>query len=75
VALWRQRDPIDQLAARLRADGVLDDDRWAALRAGTLAEVDRATETADAAPLEPVEGLTRFVTTVAGETAAAGRAS
>ena len=61
VALWRQRDPIDQLAARLRADGVLDDARWDAMRAETLAAVDRATEAAEAAPLEPVEDLTRFV--------------
>jgi pyruvate dehydrogenase E1 component alpha subunit len=61
VALWRQRDPIDQLAARLRAEDVLDDAGWDAMRSETLAAVDRATEAADAAPLEPVEDLTRFV--------------
>jgi TPP-dependent pyruvate/acetoin dehydrogenase alpha subunit len=61
VARWRERDPIDQLAAPLRADGVLDDARWDAMRAETLAAVDRATEAAENAPLEPVEELTRFV--------------
>jgi pyruvate dehydrogenase E1 component alpha subunit len=61
VALWRQRDPIDQLVARLRQDGVLDDARLEAMRSDTLAAVDRATEAAEAAPLEPVEELTRFV--------------
>ncbi|MGN6574354.1 MAG: thiamine pyrophosphate-dependent enzyme, partial [Nocardioides sp.] len=61
VALWRQRDPIDALVARLREDGVLDDAQLEAMRADTLAAVDRATEAAEAAPLEPVEELTRFV--------------
>ena len=31
------------------------------MRAEALAAVDRATEAAEAAPLEPVEDLTRFV--------------
>lgn len=61
VARWRERDPIDLLAARLREDGVLDDALWESLRADTLAAVDRATEAAEAAPLEPLEDLTRFV--------------
>jgi pyruvate dehydrogenase E1 component alpha subunit len=61
VALWRQRDPIDALVSRLREDGVLDEAQLEAMRADTLAAVDRATEAAEAAPLEPVEELTRFV--------------
>ena len=61
VARWRERDPIDQLAARLRGQGVLDDDIWSSMRDQIQATVDRATEAADAAPLEPVEDLTRFV--------------
>jgi pyruvate dehydrogenase E1 component alpha subunit len=61
VAQWRQRDPIDQLVARLRADGVLDDPGLEAMRADTLTAVDRATEAAEAAAFEPVEELTRFV--------------
>ncbi len=61
VARWRERDPIEQLAATLRADGVLDDETWTAMRDETQAAIDHATETAEAAPLEPVEDLTRFV--------------
>ena len=61
VARWRERDPIEQLAATLRAEGVLDDDTWTAMRDEAQAAVDHATETAEAAPLEPVEDLTRFV--------------
>ena len=61
VALWRQRDPIDLLVSRLREDGALDDAQLESMRADTLAAVDRATEAAEAAPLEPVEELTRFV--------------
>jgi pyruvate dehydrogenase E1 component alpha subunit len=61
VARWRERDPIDQLVARLRADGTLDDAALDAMRAQITAEVDRACEVAEAAPLEPVEDLTRFV--------------
>ena len=61
VAQWRRRDPIDLLVSRLREDGLLDDARLDTMRADTLAAVDRATEAAEAAPLEPVEELTRFV--------------
>jgi pyruvate dehydrogenase E1 component alpha subunit len=61
VARWRERDPIDLLAARLRTDGALDDDALAAMRAEIQSAVDRATDAAEAAPLEPVEDLTRFV--------------
>jgi pyruvate dehydrogenase E1 component alpha subunit len=63
VAAWRQRDPIDLEARRLRDDGVLDDAGLAAMREEITAEVDHACEVAEAAPLEPVEDLTRFVYT------------
>jgi pyruvate dehydrogenase E1 component alpha subunit len=61
VAAWRERDPIDLEVRRLREDGVLDDAGLEAMRAEVGAEVDRACEVAEAAPLEPVEELTRFV--------------
>lgn len=61
VAHWRQRDPIDALVARLRDDGVLDDDGLAAVEAEVQAEVDEAVAYAEAAPEEPVAELTRFV--------------
>jgi pyruvate dehydrogenase E1 component alpha subunit len=66
VARWRERDPLDQLVARLVADGALDDAGLEAMRAEVLRDVDRATAAAEAAPLEPVEDLTRFVHTPAG---------
>jgi pyruvate dehydrogenase E1 component alpha subunit len=61
VARWRERDPIEQLAARLRDDGSLTDEALATIRAELQEEVDAATRSAEAAPLEPVEELTRFV--------------
>jgi pyruvate dehydrogenase E1 component alpha subunit len=66
VAQWRERDPIDKLAARLATDGVLDDDGLAAMRTEVLADVDRAVVAAESAPDEPVEDLTRFVHTPRG---------
>jgi pyruvate dehydrogenase E1 component alpha subunit len=79
IERWKQLDPIQALATRLVDEKLMTAAQVEQWRARVEAEVDAeiaaAVETADAAPLEPVEGLTRFVTTVAGETAAAGRAS
>lgn len=61
VAEWRHRDPIDLLAARLRADGVLDDTAMAAIEAEVAAVVEDAVAFAEAGTWEPVEDLTRFV--------------
>jgi pyruvate dehydrogenase E1 component alpha subunit len=61
VEQWKRRDPIDALADRLRADGALDDAGWAAMDQEIGAELAAAIAAADAAPLEPVEDLTRFV--------------
>jgi pyruvate dehydrogenase E1 component subunit alpha len=61
IAVWRQRDPINLLANVLRGEGELDDAGWAALEADLAAELDRAVADAEAAPLEPVADLTRFV--------------
>ena len=60
---WRERDPIRVLTERLRADGVVTDESLAAMEQEITAEIDRAVESAEAAPIEPVEDLTRFVTT------------
>ncbi|WP_330474954.1 pyruvate dehydrogenase (acetyl-transferring) E1 component subunit alpha [Terrabacter sp. C0L_2] len=79
IERWKQLDPIQALATRLVDEKLMTAAQVEQWRARVEAEVDAeiaaAVETADAAPLEPVEGLTRFVTTVAGETAAAGSAS
>jgi pyruvate dehydrogenase E1 component alpha subunit len=61
VAAWRERDPIDLEARRLRDDGVLDDAGLDTMRKKIQAEVDAAVAVAEAAPLEPLEDLTRFV--------------
>lgn len=61
VAAWRERDPLELLAGRMTEAGELTVKERAALVAEVTAEVDAAVETAEAAPLEPVEDLTRFV--------------
>jgi pyruvate dehydrogenase E1 component alpha subunit len=61
IARWRERDPIELLAATLGADGALDEGARAALEAEVTGEIDRAVATAEAGPPEPVEDLTRFV--------------
>ncbi len=61
IARWRERDPIDLLVARMRADGQLTDADLAGLEAGVTAEIEAAIAAAEAAPVEPVADLTRFV--------------
>jgi pyruvate dehydrogenase E1 component alpha subunit len=61
VERWRERDPIELLAARLGTDGQLTAADRAAYEKEIAATVDRAVQAADQAPLEPVEELTRFV--------------
>ena len=61
VAKWKQRDPIELLLAAMRAEDDLDEDQLAAVEAEIQAEIDAAISVAEAAPLEPVEDLTRFV--------------
>ena len=59
IAAWRQHDPIPAFQQLMQAEGQLEDDELAALEDEITALLDRAIETADAAPLEPVEDLTR----------------
>lgn len=61
VEHWRERDPIPALATAMRADGELTDELETAIEQRITREIDRAVATAEAAPLEPVEELTRFV--------------
>jgi pyruvate dehydrogenase E1 component alpha subunit len=61
VEAWKQRDPIDGLAVRMRADGQLTDEDLAALEAEIASDIDQAITVAENAPLEPVADLTRFV--------------
>ena len=62
VERWRQRDPLSLLGDRLRADGLLDDGLVALMEKEVAVEIDAAVEFAEAGHLEPVEDLTRFVT-------------
>lgn len=61
IAAWKERDPIDLLTATMSADGQLDEDALARIETEVGEEIDRAVASADAAPFEPVEELTRFV--------------
>jgi pyruvate dehydrogenase E1 component alpha subunit len=61
IASWKQHDPIDALAARLHDEG-LDDGVVADLEKQVAGVVAAAIEVAEQGALEPVEDLTRFVT-------------
>ncbi|HEU5108769.1 MAG TPA: pyruvate dehydrogenase (acetyl-transferring) E1 component subunit alpha [Micromonosporaceae bacterium] len=61
IARWKRRDPIVALDGLMRAAGELDDDGRAALEASVAREIDAAVTAAEAAPVEPVADLTRFV--------------
>ena len=57
-----ERDPIDALVERLTAAGLLAEGDLEAIEADVAAEVDEAVAYAEPAAEEPVEHLTRFVT-------------
>jgi len=63
VAQWRLRDPIDQLVARLRHDGQLDDTELASYEAAVADEIAAAIRFAEDSPAEPVADLLRHVHT------------
>jgi len=69
---WKERDPIVLFEARLRKAKLLMDDDLAAIEADIAAELDEAIAAAEAAPLEPVEDLTKDVYTPSAQTAAPG---
>jgi pyruvate dehydrogenase E1 component alpha subunit len=62
VERWKERDPIGVLGARLRDAGQLDDAATSRMEDEIAAEIAAAVAAAEAAPLEPVEDLSRFVT-------------
>jgi TPP-dependent pyruvate/acetoin dehydrogenase alpha subunit len=59
---WKRRDPLTLLGGRLREAGGLDDAVEADLEAEVAAEIDAAVASAEAGTWEPVQDLTRFVT-------------
>ncbi|MDD7967982.1 pyruvate dehydrogenase (acetyl-transferring) E1 component subunit alpha [Actinomycetospora lemnae] len=61
VTRWKEQDPVDRWRDLLLADGDLDEAGWTRLVAEVDEEIDQAVTLAEAAPVEPVEDLTRFV--------------
>ena len=61
IEAWKQHDPIETLGALLRAEGQLDDEKLQQLEQDVAAQIAEAVATADEAPFEPVDDLTRFV--------------
>ncbi|MGZ4275601.1 MAG: pyruvate dehydrogenase (acetyl-transferring) E1 component subunit alpha [Solirubrobacteraceae bacterium] len=61
IERWRLRDPIVLWEAALRERGVLEDDDLEALEREVAAEIDDAVAFAEAAEVEPVSDLERFV--------------
>jgi pyruvate dehydrogenase E1 component alpha subunit len=62
VAEWKRRDPIPTQVDRLTAAGLLGEDDLAEIEEAAAAEVAAAVAAAEAADWEPVEELTRWVT-------------
>lgn len=62
VARWKERDPLVTFRERLVAEGLLDDGAIAEIEESAAAEVEAAVAFAEAGTLEPVEQLTRWVT-------------
>jgi pyruvate dehydrogenase E1 component alpha subunit len=62
IERWRQSDPIPGLTAQLLAQGVVTDDEVATWEGEIASEIEAAVAAAEAAPVEPVSELTRFVT-------------
>jgi pyruvate dehydrogenase E1 component alpha subunit len=63
VAEWKKRDPIATFAARLRADGLLDEAELAAIEKDVGTEIDWAVAAAEDGAFEPIEDLARDVYT------------
>jgi len=62
VEQWKQRDPIMLFRSRCIDDGILDEDECQTLLEQADAVVDAAIAFADGGTVEPVEDLTRYVT-------------
>ncbi|MFF2514599.1 pyruvate dehydrogenase (acetyl-transferring) E1 component subunit alpha [Streptomyces sp. NPDC058086] len=59
---WKERDPVEALARRLRDAKELSDKARTALEDRLSAEIDSAVEAAEQAPEEPIEDLLKYVT-------------
>ena len=61
VEHWKERDPIELHASRLRKAGLLTDEALAAMEESVAREVEASVAFAEAGTLEPIGDLTRFV--------------
>jgi pyruvate dehydrogenase E1 component alpha subunit len=61
VQAWRERDPIERLQAWMQANHLATAQDIQTIQAGVAAEIDAAVAFAEAATLEPVADLERFV--------------
>ena len=61
IAAWKERGPIHTFSARLKAQGLLNEEQFLELDAKAQAEVDRAVAFAEASDWEPVQDLHRDV--------------
>ena len=61
VEHWKERDPIELHAARLRQAGLLTDVSLTAMEESVAREVEASVAFAEAGTLEPIGDLTRFV--------------
>ncbi|MGW4567688.1 pyruvate dehydrogenase (acetyl-transferring) E1 component subunit alpha [Streptomyces sp. NPDC004561] len=62
IERWKERDPVEGLARRLRETKELTDKARTTLEDRLATEIDAAVEAAEQAPEEPVEDLLKFVT-------------
>ncbi len=54
IAAWKEKDPIAQLAARLKEQRILTDDEWKKMDDGILQEIGQAVQFAKASPFPPL---------------------
>jgi pyruvate dehydrogenase E1 component alpha subunit len=66
VEKWKERGPLHNYSARLKAEGKLTEDEFLALDAAAQAEVADSVAFAEAADWEPVADLLRDVHTPGG---------
>lgn len=68
IEQWKERDPLQGLADRMRSEGQLEDRTMEQLEQDVLDVIERAVRSAEDAPAEPVADLLRYVTSEPGNT-------
>jgi len=61
IARWRERDPIETFASKLRQWRILTDSGLAEIERAIESEIKEAVKFADSAPWEPVDDLLKDV--------------